>query len=662
MTISKEELAVIEEEHDILNEVLGNLKEQMQASNTRLANERGRSRALTSQLVAARTDEDKALLASDEAVSHALKDKQAKDIKRLERSLKKPYFARFVVKEENNKELEYKLGFAANPDCRIVDWRKAPISKLYYEYREGDEYCENIQGREREGKVILRNGVEIENAELKRITCRHGAFEKREEEWHRLANAQSHTAGKLKQILTLITPDQFQLITEDANTAVLVQGIAGSGKTTVALHRLAWLLHEDNRGLNPEHCVVVVLTNALKNYAANTLPSMDIHGVPVLSYQEWTEKQISHFYPELLDENAKLKRPEKIASPGSIRLKSSTAFMKLFEQKLSEENLNDIDFYDFMSMLLSNEEKILESDSTKLLDAELIDRALSETSRFKAEKVVDKSDEALLIRFIQKRFGAIRRADGSEGFYDHVVIDEVQDLIPMQLASLLNAVKETKDLTIVGDTAQQLNATSLFAGWEALQKSCNLEGDISRFVTLTVSHRSTLPIMKLADHIQQRKLVSKGRRGRVPIWFKAHSEQKALRALINWLRRALELYPHAISAVLTRDAKEAKLAYSMLKPSFGPSVRLGDNHNFSFEEGLIVTDLKQAKGLEFTNVLIWNPSKQSYPDDEYHRNALYVGVTRAEENLAIVTWQRPSVILPHIHSKLVRGIDLTLDE
>ncbi len=151
---------VIQREIGILDDVLDSLKKQCQRSSDRLVAERERARELTAGLVAARRDEDKQMLASDEAVSHALKDHFDNNIKTISKLIEKPYFARIELEEEEHgrpKSIEYKIGFAANPDCRIIDWRKAPISKLYYEYKEGEEYSELIQGRERLGRVVIRN-------------------------------------------------------------------------------------------------------------------------------------------------------------------------------------------------------------------------------------------------------------------------------------------------------------------------------------------------------------------------------------------------------------------------------------------------------------------------------------------------------------------------
>jgi DNA helicase IV len=129
---------------------------------------------------------------------------------------------------------------------------------------------------------------------------------------------------------------------------------------------------------------------------------------------------------------------------------------------------------------------------------------------------------------------------------------------------------------------------------------------------------------------------------------------------IDWLTRASQKYPGSLAAVLCRNSAEAKYAYRLLQPTFGPLLRLGDEHSFTFYEGIVVASAEQVKGLEFTNVLLWNPSKERYPKDDMHRNLLYTAITRAEENLAVVTWNKPSEILPAFGSSYFRAFDLTI--
>jgi len=671
MSLSPELQAVVDEELAVLASVQASLREQRAKLSSRQQTESTRASELTSSLVAARRVEDKAMLASDEAVAHALRDKFRDDAEILDKLIKKPYVARLVVREETEsgeREFEYRIGTAANTDCRIIDWRKAPISKLYYEYREGDEYSEEIQGRERMGTVVLRNMLEIEHGVLRKVVCRHGTAMKRGSDWIQTSGKKGVTDrnyAALPSVLSLITAEQFRAITEDAESAVLIQGIAGSGKTTVALHRLSWLLHSDNSPLRPEECVVVALSPVLKLYIERSLEQLEVKGVAVRTLSELAASSVARLMPQLVEDRGGGRLEARRAAtplPSSVdRVKRSLAVFQAIEERAAGASAQS-SAEELYLEVLSDSRRILELDDTRLISRDVIELAYARTKENFAEQTLDSADEPILMRLHQLLRGETARHDGIAGLYRHVVVDEVQELSPAELAAIIGSVEDLSQLTLVGDVAQRMSSGSGFPGWEKLRSHWDTSGALSQFVTLAVSHRSTAEIMSLAAAVQGTAAPAASRHGRKPIWFHSKQESRALGKVITWIGKAAELYPSALTAVICRDKAEAKLAYSFLSPTFHSSVRLWDEFSATFDEGIIVTDVTQVKGLEFANVVVWNPSAKSYSAAEIDRNALYVALTRAEENLCIGTWGRPTALLPEIHSKLVRGFDLDLDD
>lgn len=672
MTLTADERTSIETEETVFKDVLSSLASQLVRAEDRLYHENQRARAITSEIHETRRAEDKAQLASDEGVSHGLKDLKREEVESLKKQLQNPYFARIKLEEEqpngSTTTIEYKLGFAANTDLRIIDWRRAPISKLYYEYQEGSEYIEEILGRERVGKVVLRTRIEVEKGSLKTIQNRYGTFRWNASSatWESSGSGAARTKasdGQLPEILSLITAEQFRSITVDANTAILIQGIAGSGKTTVALHRLAWLLHKDNSALTAQDCGFIVLSPALRAYIENSLPSVDISGITIRTYHEWACRT----FKTLAGSSAlTIPRPSEPIPLGVQRVKRSLALLKALEATITplsvgSANLSLADLQQDLLRVLQNAAFICSFDDTRLLNEESVSEAYASTARNFAEEVYDWNDDALLLRIYQLRKGGILNERNQIGTYGHILVDEVQDLSPIELATIIASVKEHKDLTLVGDASQNLDHTQAFPGWEALRKHWNFNEEMSKYVSLEVSHRSTLPIMRLADHIQRRDIVRSGRPGRTPIWFKCRDESQGIEHVLKWLSKAGELYPTKIAAVICATPQDASFAYKMLQPTFGPRVRRGDAYSFSFEEGILVTDVRQVKGLEFYSVLLWNPSAATYGSSELANNLLYVAVTRAEENLCIVTWDRPARALPTFGaSRLIRSNDMTI--
>lgn len=673
MSLTPQEHESLHTEQTIFNDVVSAITAQVATAEDRLYHENHRARALTAQIHETRRAEDKALLASDEAVSHGLKDSKREEIDVLTKQLENPYFARIVLEEDDRndskKVIEYKLGFSANPDLRIIDWRKAPISKLYYEYKEGDDYLEEILGRERSGTVTLRNRIDVERGTLKAVHNRFGTFY-----WNPKGGCWEATSGnahrrkttdsQLPEILSLISAEQFRSITVDANTAILIQGVAGSGKTTVAIHRLAWLLHNENSPLQTDECVFLMLSPALRRYVENSLPSAGIKGIGVRTYHEWAARTFKKIQPS---RELSIHRPFAMPPAAVQRIKRSLALLKALEKHCKttpahtpctiESLQNDL------IAVLKQPEGLIEADETRLISRETVRETLEWTSSNFASGLYDWSDDAILLRACQLRAGGVINEKGEFGSYGHIIVDEVQDLSPIELSTVIGAVKHHKDLTLVGDTSQNIDQHGSFPGWERLRKHWNFTGEMSQYVSLEVSYRSTQQIMRLANHIQQGPGIKSGRSGRTPIWFKCRNEAHGIEYVLKWLGKAVELYPTMVTAVICATPEEAKFAYKMLQPTFGPLVRLGDAHSFSFEEGILVTDVKQVKGLEFFSVLLWNPSNQSYGTNEYGRNLLYVAVTRAEENLCLVTWGRYAAALPPFGvSKLVRSMDMTIVE
>lgn len=694
-----------------LEQVSRSLRSQIDVLQERQSIESERAQSLTSQLVAARRDEDKAMLASDEAVSHALRDKGKEDLEVLKKILDKPYFARMVIQEELGaeratpnrsgqtavKEIEYKLGTNANPECRIVDWRRAPISKLYYEYKEGEEFSEEIMGRERNGRVVLRTSVDIHKGVLRRVNCRHGTAIKRllpsstagvSDAWVQIAERSESRreveSGALGKILPFISADQFRLITEGATTAVMIQGVAGSGKSAVALHRLAWLLHEDNSDLSAEGVVILAITLPLKRYLERAVSDLGLPPLPVLTISDWSAFTIAKVFPNLIcdwDEakvTGTIKRPTTPTPSSHVRLKQSVALLKVLENraKASGTAINPSVIQDIYLSVLSKPETILEHDESRLLNRDLIKEVYTRTADNFRNNTLERFDEALLVRAIQiisaqsvvPKFTPDQRSaiQSEYGLYQHIVVDEVQELTPAELAVVISSVERVSGLTLVGDI-QQATSTTAFPGWEKLKMAWSDSQNedspaISKLVSLDISHRSTAEIMAVARHIQGQQyssLRAGERRGRAPLVFACRSESNAVASSIKWLSTATERYPDSISSVLCLDMSEARQVYSLLKPSLGSAVRLWEGSSCSFEQGIVVTDISQVKGLEFTNALIWNPTEKRYPaDEQMNRNLLYVAVTRAEENLALVVWNTISKALPFRNSPLVRWYDV----
>lgn len=230
-----------------------------------------------------------------------------------------PYFGHMQL-DEDGEVRDVMLGkrtyISPSDGIRIVDWRNAPVSRMYYCYEEGDEYEEIFGGKFRSGTIASRRSVTIAQGRLKRVDCPLGTIVKKGEEWIRLRDAGAKLSGgqgssirgkktgklgvdadgdfrkdkHLPEISALLDKEQFSLISSDHEELIAIQGSAGSGKTTVGLHRIAYLAYSKSAGLKANNMVIIVLNTALASYIADVLPALGVRGVKVWTFENWCSR------------------------------------------------------------------------------------------------------------------------------------------------------------------------------------------------------------------------------------------------------------------------------------------------------------------------------------------------------------------------------------
>jgi DNA helicase-2/ATP-dependent DNA helicase PcrA len=719
-----------------------------------------------------------------------------------------PYFGRMVLREKQRNR-EILIGRSTYVDTRagvrIVDWRDAPVSRLYYRYNEGDAYEETFGERDVEGEIVTRRSLTIVDSRLRRIVAPQGVFVRHGAggDWRRggaslkLAGGQGsalradhhHRPGKLgvgaddsgedrhlKAITALIDPRQFELITKPDSGLVVIQGGAGSGKTTIGLHRLAYLAFQDKRRFRPDRMLVIAFNQALVRYISQVLPALDVTGVGVRTYTEWANRlRVSHFpelprkvaddtpnvvtrlkkHPAMLraiddhveqlagafetrlvaalgDEQAVIDKvqAELAASRGRPlahrlhglsawveRARPSGKTLNVLEREIRRGLTTARDVVSAWSELVTDKAALarvmdahapgqftpselnqvhewcaaqtalvlLEVDQAQELAAargtpdkhdkhadklvRRVDRSESagtegegettnrdadgdgaEENEHVEEAQLDAEDDTLLLRFSQRLKGPLLRPGGGQEAlsYEHILIDEAQDLSPVELAVITQTVSGGQSVTLAGDVAQRLYMDNGFTGWKDLLGELSLSH--VEVEPLQITYRSTEQVTAFAHAVlgplaPSTPPVTTRVGAPVELFGFAHSGD-AVGFLAEALRELSADEPQASIAVVARYPEQADLYHAGLKQAEIPNLRRVAEQDFPFKAGVDVTDLRQVKGLEFDYVILVEVNQSTYPSDDESRHLLHIGATRAAHQLWLLSTGKASELLP----------------
>jgi DNA helicase-2/ATP-dependent DNA helicase PcrA len=356
--LTDEEQSLIREEEEIFRGVIEAIYEarrKRQASHEHLAQ---RLEDLREEAAKAKTADLPALF-DQMNTQRALMERQPKNTLP---DIQSPYFAHMGL-EENGKRREVLLGhltFLESRKLPIIDWKHAPISRIFFNYREGEDYEEELPGRMAYGRVVKRRVVTIHRGQLWRIHAFGRSFRRKEDgSWVRdtagfipnLAGGSGSASRALQSglgltntpgpdVSALLDPEQFRLLTADVDDPLLILGGAGCGKTTVALHRVAFLHHQHPATYPQNKILVVVPEEGLVRLSRKLLDSLGLGTVEVRTFDAWVEVQARRMLRQL---------PERVTDyTGSnvSRLKRHPALLKIFPEivrRQMEEIIKQLD-------------------------------------------------------------------------------------------------------------------------------------------------------------------------------------------------------------------------------------------------------------------------------------------------------------------------------
>lgn len=638
-----------------------------------------------------RMPEDRASIAEQMLRVAQLKAQHAKSVRTVA-DLNSPYFGHLRLDYEDGRRRDVMIGKQTfvTRDVTIVDWRHAPIARVFYQSRDGDHFEMEVANRELSGRVLVRRTVTIGDGELRRVCGAGKTYMRSASGWLDLSTEVAALRGgagraerpdrtqrflgikggvpavgtdrreradkHLPAIASLLDAVQYDLITDPQAEICAIQGSAGSGKTTVALHRVAYLCFADPVRFRPTRTQVIVFSRALAHYISEVLPALGVEGVHVDTFEEWARVQRRRHFPKIPD----LYSDE---TPGVVtRFKLHTAMLNLLQDGVNErrkESPTQI-FEELFTdrRWLGEKLRRYAPGSFTANEIETIHRWCTRQHFNRVDDggvldheqpAIDPEDDAILLRLYQLTRGPLRYKKTRPLRYNHLVVDEVQDTSPIELRVLLDTVTPGSPITLAGDTAQKLDEDRDFQDWTHLFETLGLS-DV-RLATLNVSYRSTAQIMEVAREIvapvhQTTTPLTMPRQGAPVELFRFSSVGEATTFLGDALQDLVAHEPSANLAVLTLTPQQAEIAYHMLQRVDIPRLRWVSDQDFAFAPGVEVTDIRQTKGLEFDYVVLIDCDIENYPATPSSRHLLHVGMTRAAHQCWLLSVGTPSRVIP----------------
>lgn len=318
----------------------------------------------------------------------------ATELEKLKSMVNNPYFGMFTF-EDSEKISDIYLGKKTLMDkCNnmvIYDWR-SPICSMYYDYNIGNaEYVNNMEKKEK-GKITRKRQIIIKDGVLKDV-----------DEQDTLSNdsvllkyLRENSDARLKSIIATIQREQNKIIRSPLRGDYIIQGTAGSGKTTVALHRIAYLVYNEAKNISESDFMILGPNKYFLNYISDLLPDLDIKNVSQLTFEEIAMKYMGISKVKLESKNKTLQ--EVLAGNVSAKViedKSSIEYLKLLENFVDlyvNSHLKDDIEYEGMKICSADEIKRYLNKSVFSTDKGYAEKA-NQYMKILIKKVKDNSDD-----------------------------------------------------------------------------------------------------------------------------------------------------------------------------------------------------------------------------------------------------------------------------
>ncbi|MFO7879121.1 MAG: HelD family protein [Bacteroidota bacterium] len=548
----------------------------------------------------------------------------------------------------------------------VYDWR-APISSLFYDYELGKAQYETERDAI-EGDISLKRQFRIRRGEMEYmldtdITIHDDVLQR---------ELNQASSAKMKNIIATIQKEQNAIIRDEDSHHLIIQGVAGSGKTSIALHRIAFLLYRFKETISSADILIISPNKVFASYISNVLPELGEESVAETSMEEIADELFEHQikFQSFHEQVAELLEKNDAKLIERIQFKSSKNLLsKIDEYLVSLENegfkVHDIFVKKKPVPAWFIKEAFHKYSRMPILKRfnEVVREIVENVYRF-YEIEVQYKDRTELHNTIRKMFPSYNPRMLYKGFYEwlgkpellklkkgntyewsdvfaflyvkmklegtepnstvkHLVIDEMQDYSPVQyeVLSMLFPCKKT----VLGDINQSVNPFSS-SGIREIENVFSA----STSMTMLKSYRSTFQITEFTKRISQNANIKAiERHGKEPQILACKNSDAELSQIKSLIENFNSGHFNSLG-IICKTQKQADMLHENLKIGF--SVNLLNAISVAFGSGIVITTAHLAKGLEFDQVIVPFCTDKNYKT-EADKQMLYVACTRAMHEL-----------------------------
>ena len=600
--------------------------------------------------------------------------------KRFKKMQDSPFFGRVDFRYDGDEEAETfyigigNLSESAGSLPLVYDWR-APVSGLFYDYDKGSASYEAPSGIF-EGEVTSKWQYKIRKGKMLY------EFESDVKIDDEILGAELGSNGEvqLKNIVRTIQKEQNEIIRNTKDKIMVIQGAAGSGKTSVALHRIAYLLYHDRENLKSSNVLILSPNGVFADYISHILPELGEENIREMSFDLFAYRelkdivgdcedrydQIEHtvLNPKIQDICREKQSPEFVSKLDGFVLRLEDELMNFRDVEyrgctLSEKEIIDLFYFKFLDVpLLSRMHSVAEyfiDQVETLRDRDLSDEEREEVMECFRSMYETRDCYVLYSRFLEKEGyrplphcqiekRRLRYEDVYPVLYlkytlyqcrnhhgiKHVVVDEMQDYSWIQYL-LIHKMFPCR-MTILGDKAQTMEDETQ----DVLKFLPKIFGKDIRKIVMNRSYRNTMEVAKYANHLTGIEDMELFERHGEPVDERTFSStEEALESVLEkWLNRREEFETEALIFLTEREAEHAFLYIEKRLKEIAPEAEnqlcYMNRDSQSFKKGLTVTTFYLAKGLEFDQVFgIFEEDRES----GLQCQAKYITATRALHEL-----------------------------